>query len=168
MADSTSERRSQGTARRHSIARALRHRNYRLFFGGQGVSLIWTIQVRFGQNLYARCSLGRLVDTEGFFLEHVAGGGVSACPASHADIAKLATAAFSFQIGGIAQKPESAGVLPDVGKSLCFQVAGRYREIAAGIDVAFERDEADAGAGRFPAPCPGLPGANDPSRPRIG
>jgi MFS family permease len=46
MADSTTEQRPQETARWHLIARALRHRNYRLFFGGQGISLIGTWMTR--------------------------------------------------------------------------------------------------------------------------
>jgi MFS family permease len=46
MADSTTEQRSRDAMSWRVIARALRHRNYRLFFGGQGISLIGTWMTR--------------------------------------------------------------------------------------------------------------------------
>src|SRR5271169_165389 len=57
----------------------------------------------------------RLVDAERLLIEIVAGGSVSACAATHANIAELAAAAFPLQVVDIAQFVEHHRVLPDVG-----------------------------------------------------
>ena len=54
MADGENKARRRGRAKWREIARALRHRNYRLFYGGQGISLIgtWMTRVATGWLVY--------------------------------------------------------------------------------------------------------------------
>src|ERR1700690_1002196 len=85
------------------------------------------------------------VDTEGLFGEKVAGGGVGAGAAPHADVGEIAAAPFALEVVVVAQLREDGRVVPDLGKTLFAQIAGQRRQVAAGEDLAFMREEADAG-----------------------
>ncbi len=53
--------------------------------------------------LYLQTGSAWLINAEWLFVEIVAGGRVGAGAATHADVAKLAAAAFALQVVGIAQ-----------------------------------------------------------------
>src|ERR1035441_2412543 len=92
----------------------------------------------------------RLVDAERFLIEIVAGSGKGAGAASHADVAELATSAFSFQVVGVAQFVEHYRVLPDVGERLLFQPPSQGGQVPAGTPLALRRKETHGGSGQTP------------------
>src|SRR5208337_699324 len=92
----------------------------------------------------------RLVNAEGFFIQVVAGSSKGPSAATQAEVAKLAVAAFPFQIIRVSQLPENAGILPNLGKRLLVQVSCQNRRISAGINLPLMRDEADPRAGQAP------------------
>src|SRR5829696_9034244 len=92
-----------------------------------------------------------LVRAEGLLGEEAAGGGVGAGAAAAAECLVAAVVALAFERRRIAQVAEYRRVVPDSGEALRPGVAGVDREIAAGIDAALVRDEADARAGEAAA-----------------
>src|SRR5208337_2761994 len=92
----------------------------------------------------------RLVNAEGFFIQVVASGSKGPSAATHAEAAKLAVAAFPFQIIRVSQLLENAGILPNLGKRLPVEVSCQNRQISAGINLALVRNEADPRAGQAP------------------
>ena len=57
-----------GTSTLNQVLRSLRHRNYRLFFGGQGISLIgtWMQQIALGWLVYRLTDSAFLLGLVGF------------------------------------------------------------------------------------------------------
>src|SRR5580704_4840524 len=88
----------------------------------------------------------RNVDAEWLFRHEVASLRESARPTSHANIAKLAAAALSFQATGIAQLLKDYRVIPDLGERGFFQVTRNHGQIPARIHFAFVRDETNSRA----------------------
>src|SRR5581483_12004949 len=86
----------------------------------------------------------RTIGAERFLGEEAAGRGIRARTAPAADGDVAAVAALAFVLVGIAQLLEHARVVPDVGEPLDARVAGRGRQVPAGIHRPFVRDEADA------------------------
>jgi len=84
-----------------------------------------------------------LVHAERLFVEIVACSSIGACAASHANVAELAAAAFSFEIVRVAQFVEHDRVFPDLGERLLSEIARQGRQISAGVDFALMRDETD-------------------------
>ena len=87
-----------------------------------------------------------LIHAERLLGQEVAGGGVGARAAAHADVAEFAAAALAFEVVVVAQLLEDLRVVPDFGEALLAQVAGQRRQIAAGENFAFVREEANAGS----------------------
>src|SRR5207244_272118 len=87
-----------------------------------------------------------LVHAERFFVQKVAGGGISAGTAAHTDVAKLAAATLPFQVVSLAQLAKDFGVLPDFGEALLAEVPRNHGQVSAGINFALMRNEANTGA----------------------
>ena len=90
----------------------------------------------------------RLVDTERFFIEVVAGNRVGSRAAAHANVAELTAAALSLQIIGVAQFVEHYRVLPDLNERLFSEIPGQGRQVSTGINLSLMRDEAHRGPGQ--------------------
>src|SRR5207302_9644415 len=87
-----------------------------------------------------------LVHAERFFVQKVAGGGISAGTAAHTDVAKLAAATLACQVVSLAQLAKDFGVLPDFGEALLAEVPRNHAQVSAGINFALMRNEAHTGA----------------------
>ncbi len=98
-------------------------------FGWRADVLSWRIFRR------AICGT-RLVNAEWLLIEIVAGGGVGAGAAAHADIAEFAATAFAVEIVDVTQLVEDEGIFPDVGKALFLEIAGGGGKISAGVDLS--------------------------------
>src|SRR5437868_6608443 len=92
-----------------------------------------------------------LIGAERFLGEERSGGGIGARAAAAADRLVAAFAALAVVGARVAQLREHARAVPDVGKPLDARVARADRQVAARIDFAFVRHEADAGAGEAAA-----------------
>src|SRR5262245_52822556 len=88
---------------------------------------------------------------ERFFGQKRSGSSVGSCATAPATRVVTALAAFPLQRVGIAQILEHQRLVPDVLEALDSRVAGTDRQIAARVDPAFVRDEADARASQAAA-----------------
>src|SRR5207247_3605220 len=86
----------------------------------------------------------RTIRTERLFGQKRTGRREGTRAAAAADRAIAAHPAFALERRRIAQLLEHRRVSPDVGKPLHARVAGRDRQIPAGIHTPLVRDEADA------------------------
>jgi hypothetical protein len=83
------------------------------------------------------------VHAEGFFPLPIARHAVRARAAPEADQLEFATAAFAFKDSRIAQLGEKLRRLPDLLEALLPEIARFEWKVAARLDKAFVRDEAD-------------------------
>jgi len=88
------------------------------------------------------------VNAERLFRQKIAAGGEGARAATHAHVTELATAALSFEVVIVAKRSKYGGIVPNLGKALLAQIAGKRRQITAREDFAFMRDETHTGAGQ--------------------
>jgi hypothetical protein len=93
----------------------------------------------------------RFIYAERLFALPVAGHAVRPGSASIADKFELAAPALAFQHARVAQLGKQLGRFPDFLEALAAQVSGFQRQVAARLDYALVRDEADAGSGQATA-----------------
>jgi hypothetical protein len=91
-----------------------------------------------------------LVNAEWFFVQVIAACRKGPSAAPHAEIAKLAVAAFPFQIIGVSQLLKNAGILPNLCEGLVVQISCQNRQISARINLTSVRNEADTRTGQAP------------------
>src|SRR5215831_7533084 len=91
------------------------------------------------------------VGAERLFGQERAGRGIRPRAAAAANRVVAAIVALAFERLRIAELLEDRRVVPDVLERLHARVAGGDRQVPAGIDAAFVRDEADARAGEAAA-----------------
>jgi predicted tellurium resistance membrane protein TerC len=102
--------------------------------------------------------LPRLVGTKRLLGQVVAELVEGPSPAAAADVLERTDAALAGQEAKIAQLPEDFAVPPDVAEVGLVDVAGGHRQISAGENLAFVRDEAHGCAGQA-APGDAVQGA---------
>src|SRR5579864_139753 len=85
-----------------------------------------------------------LIDAERLLIHEVAGRSVSASAAAHADVAKFAAPAFTFQPIAVAELCKHCRIVPNICECLLAQIARQRGKVSAGINFALVRDEAHA------------------------